>query len=111
MAGRRSSNSATRFWADESPENVLPGRYARARDGRDLGRDTVEEASVAVLVTGLRAEARRYQVVGGCCLEGTDVPRHRRLGDTEACDQSEELGSVGVVERRPRRLVGREIDS
>ena len=44
-----------------------------ARTATMHGRNTVEN-DVAVLVTGLRAEARRYQVVGGCCLEGTDVP-------------------------------------
>ncbi len=44
---------------DEGAKNVLPSRNVGPRDGRDLGRYTVEEAGVAVLVTGLRAETRR----------------------------------------------------
>ena len=84
---------------DEGAKNVAPSCDAGPRDGRDLGRDTVEEAGVAVLVTGLRAEARRHRVIGGRGLEGTQVPGHRRLGDAEARDQSEQPGVLGVAER------------
>jgi hypothetical protein len=95
---------------DEGAKNVLPSRDVGPRDGGDLGRDTVEESGVAVLITGLRAEARRHPFVGGCGLEGTEVPGHRRLGDAETRDQPKDLGVLGVVERQPRSLVGREID-
>src|SRR6185437_9322311 len=41
---------------DKGAKNVLPSRNVGPWNGRDLGRDAVEEAGVAVLITGLRAE-------------------------------------------------------
>jgi len=46
---------------------------------------------VAVLVTRLGLEARRDQLVGGCCLEGPELPGNGRLSDAKARDQSGHL--------------------
>jgi hypothetical protein len=95
---------------DVGAQSVPPCRGVGPRDAGNLGRDEVEEAGVARLVTGLGAEGRLHRVVGRGRLIGTELAGHRCLGDDEACDQSEDLGVLAVRELRPCPAVGRVVD-